>query len=713
MQLLNFLICLFFIFKRCVFTVIGGEFSYDNIDKKPILVASYPEGSRFNVSASIKTLPDLVTLTFPKLVKDPGYVYEEAEKGDPESQFLIAMLYAMGPDERLGLSFPRNEPLSRIFLELSATQNYTYALLALAYKHLNGLSTPMSVDKGVELYKQVAHQISCLVQPLSHFAPDIAAEYPVDLYDLSRTSSYSVQKKDDIVEYLKDYALRGNNISAHISLATIYQYGTPGKLKDIKLAVKHYLAAIRLVNSGIPDSPSEAIKSIHNNPRHAPTTKETANSLSIAAFRLGCMALHGELGKPDPSLAYAWFEYGVSLNHSSSKAAIAYMYFMGYPVAENTESITKLLENALASNDPLAFAVAGKVSLANGQIDEATVHLIRAVSNGHLESALHIADIYYGSNNQLSIAYYENFISRVLELFDVKTISFDPLTRHFAHRLSAELGNLMSQILAAKDRDPSTSYLKTVIFPTNEQTHRNARIAMNYYSRAAARNHIHSLIKIGDFYRMGLGTSAKPELAFSYYSQAAAIHPSALAYWRLGWMHEYGVGVPVDFEMAKKNYDNALMHDTRAFLAVTLARLRMRLSSPDSWFSNIYRILGKVTYKFLKLVQYFIINIFDILSPAGPDSQLPPEPPTLQVDRTPQQPDPQETSESLPSPNTEEMGESYNDIRFTYDYIDGRFLETACVTLIVVVVGLVLMRRHQQHRLQERRERIIRRQNRA
>ena len=54
---------------------------------------------------------------------------------------------------------------------------------------------------------------------------------------------------------------------------------------------------------------------------------------------------------------------------------------------------------------------------------------------------------------------------------------------------------------------------------------------------------------------------------------------SALAMWNLGWMYEHGVGVPQDFHLAKRHYDNALETNAEAYIPVTLALVKLHARS--------------------------------------------------------------------------------------------------------------------------------------
>ena len=59
---------------------------------------------------------------------------------------------------------------------------------------------------------------------------------------------------------------------------------------------------------------------------------------------------------------------------------------------------------------------------------------------------------------------------------------------------------------------------------------------------------------------------------------------NAQAMFNLGYMHEHGQGLPLDLHLAKRYYDEALVHDPAAKLPVTLAltSLWVRMNHADS-----------------------------------------------------------------------------------------------------------------------------------
>jgi SEL1 protein len=150
--------------------------------------------------------------------------------------------------------------------------------------------------------------------------------------------------------------------------------------------------------------------------------------------------------------------------------------------------------------------------------------------------------------------------------------------------MAAEQGYEDAQANVAYLLDEQRSVLSlNSILPRTTKRHSfllsNAALALIYWTRSAKQANIDSLIKMGDYYLAGIGTSADAAKASTCYHAAAEAHHSAQAFWNLGWMHENGIAVDQDFHMAKRYYDLALETNQEAYLPVKLSLLKLRIRS--------------------------------------------------------------------------------------------------------------------------------------
>mmetsp|Transcript_24538 Transcript_24538/g.33662 ORF Transcript_24538/g.33662 Transcript_24538/m.33662 type:complete len:375 (-) Transcript_24538:23-1147(-) len=108
-------------------------------------------------------------------------------------------------------------------------------------------------------------------------------------------------------------------------------------------------------------------------------------------------------------------------------------------------------------------------------------------------------------------------------------------------------------------------------YPRNEVEPCEVR-ALLLFGLSAAQNNVEALLSLGDFHYYGRAIlpANKAEAAL-YYKKAADLRHSAHAVFNLGLMHETGDGVPQDFLLAKRFYDQAAEMDSKAKIARDVA----------------------------------------------------------------------------------------------------------------------------------------------
>ena len=117
----------------------------------------------------------------------------------------------------------------------------------------------------------------------------------------------------------------------------------------------------------------------------------------------------------------------------------------------------------------------------------------------------------------------------------------------------------------------------------------DAALALIYWTRSAKQQNIDSLVKMGDYYLLGLGSEqSTPDAskAAACYQAAADTQQSAQALWNLGWMHENGVGIDQDFHLAKRFYDQSGETNREAYAPVAAALMKLRIRSWWNWVSG-------------------------------------------------------------------------------------------------------------------------------
>eukprot|EP00850_Spirogloea_muscicola_P019081 SM000183S03975 [mRNA] locus=s183:167223:170598:+ [translate_table: standard] len=107
------------------------------------------------------------------------------------------------------------------------------------------------------------------------------------------------------------------------------------------------------------------------------------------------------------------------------------------------------------------------------------------------------------------------------------------------------------------------------------------RKAHRLWRLSSEQGNVQAALLIGDAYYFGKGARKDLERAVEAYRRAAN-QKSAQAMFNLGYMHEHGQGLPIDYFLAKRYYDLALTTDPTAALPVKIALFLLRLRQDNS-----------------------------------------------------------------------------------------------------------------------------------
>ena len=100
--------------------------------------------------------------------------------------------------------------------------------------------------------------------------------------------------------------------------------------------------------------------------------------------------------------------------------------------------------------------------------------------------------------------------------------------------------------------------------------------AVALYLQSAAQGNADALLKVGDSYYYGGGGLPLDKKEAALYYQGAADQRNTHALFNLGLMHEIGDGVPQDFHLAKRLFDQAAEFDESARLPRAFAVLMLQ-----------------------------------------------------------------------------------------------------------------------------------------
>lgn len=508
--------------------------------------------------------------------------------GQAEAHHLLGHIYAIGLDGNKA-----DPALAMLYHSFAARSGHYASQMVLGYRHLNGIGAPRSCSRALHYYHLAAQRVieKYLTGPpggltlpketvrLSEFEGGVFGEKTKFRKGKGRESQE--QEVEDIIEYYR-YLAHGNNLDAIFMLGETYYMGTRTLPKDFPKSLR-YLRKLeeKLKGLGAPKDWAKAYQEIG------------ARAYSL----LGRMYLRGEGVGSSNSTALEYFTKAAELGNEEG------MYWLGMFVLDNPKSTTAAKEEAFNN---LIKAAESKHAEANAQLgihyqkigmyEESHKHLLFSARLGSLLGSYHLAQYYTKGGHvaescAVATTLYKLVAEKGIWNYDHSALAYqhhrsgEIETAVIHYTMAAEMGIEAAQANVAWLIDQGKSYMPTINGALGVQGDGhmpNHRLALMYWTRSANQETSESRVKQGDYYYYGLGTTTlanhtKPDYgkAASCYQYAAEKHHNPLAMWNIGWMHENGVGVPLDYHLAKRWYDTSLLHNEHATLPVNLSLIKL------------------------------------------------------------------------------------------------------------------------------------------
>lgn len=523
--------------------------------------------------------------------------------GNASAQHMVGFMYATG----IGAAVKQDQSKALLYYTLAAEGGDVRSEMAVAYRHSAGISTPRNCEEAVYFYKQAAKKAIAYMRsgpPGGHSMPRESYNIADDeggVYGEGASASSSgsnakvasVQSDafsslDDVFEYM-DLQARKGDARATFNLAKLNYDGARTLKRDLPAAKKRFLELARMYWT-----PSGKV-----NANVSPTTEKLA---AKAAGYLGRMFLRGEGMAQSFDIAKTWFRRGMELGDALSQYSMGIMYLKGLGVPQDPVKAAELFGAAADQDLAVAQVRLGALFLDQGDVLIAIKYFELAARHGHLEAFYYLAEMTHsGVGRDKSCPVAAAYYKLVAEKAEVVTTSFPEANEAYAngdletalvnYMLAAEQGfevgqaNVAYLLDQAKPRFTLNSFLPFVKQKATLAS--DAFLALVYWTRSAEQKNVDSMVKMGDYYMLGLGTAPDQEKAAACYQAAAETMKSAQAMWNLGWMHENGIGIDQDFHLAKRHYDMALETNPReAYLPVLLALYKLRIRSWWNTFTN-------------------------------------------------------------------------------------------------------------------------------
>uniref|UniRef100_A0A6M2E3V6 Putative extracellular protein sel-1 n=1 Tax=Xenopsylla cheopis TaxID=163159 RepID=A0A6M2E3V6_XENCH len=357
----------------------------------------------------------------------------------------------------------------------------------------------------------------------------------------------------DLIDYYQLLAEKGD-IQAQVGLGQLHYQGGRGVRLDHQRALHYFTQA---ANAG--------------------------NALAMAF--LGKIYLEGGGGVPaDNETALKYFRRAADAGNPIGQSGLGLMYLHGKGVEKDTNKALKYFTQAGDQG-----WVDGQLQLGNmyfGGIGVprdfklANKYYSLASQSGHVLALYNLGQMHASGMGMMrscptavelfkNVAERGRWCERLMEAHSLhRTREYD--SSYLQYALLAELGYEVAQSNAAHMLDKG----EVTLFggPPADLIR-----ALLYWGRAATQGYSAAQVKLGDYHYYGLGTPVDYEVAASHYRLASEQQHNAQAMFNLGYMHEQGLGMAKDPHLAKRCYDMAAETSADARVPVALALFKLSL----------------------------------------------------------------------------------------------------------------------------------------
>lgn len=282
--------------------------------------------------------------------------------------------------------------------------------------------------------------------------------------------------------------------------------------------------------------------------------------------------------------AFGYYKEASKDDIPAGQNGLGYLYLKGYVGQDDPENLEKglnLIKASAKKGHAEALYNLGVYYMEPGLDGEdpnyvlALQHFAAAAQHSHTDAIYRLGQMYmHGTGAPRSCEHAIEQFKLVAERGpwseDLRTSLAQFRSKHYhaafvTNLIFAERGVEVAQENAAWMMD--NRYVDTAL----------GEVTIRLYKSAAAQGNVEANVKIGDYYFVGRdGVEVDAVRAAAYYRKAAKKH-IAQAMFNLGYMHEHGIGLPQDFLLAKRWYDQATDTSEEAKIPIMLALWKLRL----------------------------------------------------------------------------------------------------------------------------------------
>lgn len=512
---------------------------------------------------------------------------QAAEVGDPDAQFSLGILYAATHSP--GDDLQRREALAVLHLYAASTAGHPGALMAMGYRHMHGYGVPQACTTAALNYIDVAKQIASVY---SEGMPQAVELIRLNLHQKDR-KVISASEMNLFVQI----ATSGDTTVA-AAIGKRYLLGIEGFKQDYHKA-KHYLrlAAVRNHAGALA-----LLGYMHCLGLGTPQNLDTAYSYFVSAATQNDPLGHNGLGfiyfrgtsaqARNLRLAFRHFNESAFGGSSDGMFNLASMYLTGTGTEQSFQKAVLYYTQALdRGHTPAAYSLAVMHLNGIGTVRDCdiAVNLLKKVCERGEWVSSKLVDAYDFGEKQPDRA--------ALLFLKLAEAGHEVAQMNAAHLFDSGQSSLLYPGTLPIDQSPQ-----------EEVRHHSRTLAQRFYEMSAEQGSASSELRLGDYSFYGWGVSAAfkeqndsdgaaaegasipsegedeetMQLPNLYTASEVELRPQAIDYeasfaryrktaemtvtgewmqgfvargsFNLGFMHQFGLGVPQDLQTAKQHY---------------------------------------------------------------------------------------------------------------------------------------------------------------